>query len=145
MTRSRRALALLLVIFALGLIDALLAMLWLWSRAEAREAVESLAVSRAEWAAAGALTDAMQWLAARDSLAADTMLRLAPESPGVVREVRLQRHAADLIEVRAEGRTEQAGVVMAKRARCLWMVLGSPDSAGHRSFLPLGGTGSEPC
>jgi hypothetical protein len=133
------------VIFALGVIDALLAMLWLWSRAEAHEAAESLAVSRAEWAAAAALTDAMRWLAARDSLAADTVLRLAPTSPGVVREAHLQRHAADVVEVRAEGRAERAGVVMAQRARCLWMVLGSPDSAGQRRFFPLDGTGSASC
>ena len=143
--RSPRALALLLVIVALGVVDALLAMLWLWSRAEAREAVESLAVSRAEWAATAALTDAMRWLASRDSLGADTVLRFAPAAPGVVRETRLRRHAADVVELAAEGRAEQGGIVLAQRVRCVWMVLGSPDSAGRRGFRPLGGAGSSSC
>ena len=140
MTRSRRALALLLVVVALGVVDAVLAMLWLWSRAEAREAVESLAVSRAEWAAAAALTDAMRWLAVRDSLGADTLLRFMPSGPGAVRDASVWRHAPDVVEVRAEGRAERAGAVMARRARCVWMVLGSPDSAGRRGFIPLAGT-----
>ncbi|HEX5818631.1 MAG TPA: hypothetical protein VFY20_07125 [Gemmatimonadales bacterium] len=145
MRRSRRALALLLVVVALGVVDALLAMLWLWSRAEAREAVESLAVSRAEWAAAAALTDAVRWLAARDSLGADTVLRFVPAAPGVVQEARLRRHAADLIEVRAEGRADPAGTVVAQRVRCLWMAPGTPDSAGNRRFDVLVGTTSPGC
>jgi hypothetical protein len=143
--RSRRALALLLVVVALGVVDALLAMLWLWSRAEAREAVESLAVSRAEWAAAAALTDAVRWLATRDSLGADTVLRFVPAVPGVVQEARLRRHAADLIEVRAEGRADPGGTVVAQRVRCLWMVPGAPDSAGNRRLDVLVGTTSPGC
>jgi hypothetical protein len=136
---------LLLVVVALGVVDALLAMLWLWSRAEAREAVESLAVSRAEWAATAALTDAVAWLAARDSLDADTVLRFVPALPGIEREARLHRHAAGLVEVRAEGRADHAGVTAGRRVRCLWMTPGAPDSAGVRRFVVLDGTAAPDC
>ena len=145
MTRSRRALALLLVVVALGMVDALLAMLWLWSRAEAREAVESLAASRAEWAATAALTDAVAWLATRDSLAADTLLRFPSAEPGVAREARLRRHATDVLEVRAEGRVAPSGMVVAQRSRCLWMAAGEADSVGIRRYRVLSGTPSHAC
>lgn len=145
MTRSRRGLALLLVVFALGVVDALLAMLWLYSRAEAREAAESLAVSRAEWAAAATLTEAVGWLAARDVLAGDTTLRFPSGSPGVVRSAALRRHAAELVEVRAEGRAESGGSGFARRARCAWLGPGSPDSAGIRRLAPLAATSPQAC
>lgn len=145
MSRSRRGFALLLVVVALGVLDALLALLWLWSRAEAREATESLAVSRAEWAAASALTDAVAWLTTRDTLGADTVLRFGSLSAGVVQEARLRRHAADLVEVQAEGRSSPLGVTTAQRARCVWMALGAPDSAGTRRFEVLAGTHSHGC
>lgn len=145
MMRSRRALALLLVVVALGVVDALLAMLWLWSRAEAREAMESLAASRAEWAASAALTDAVAWMAARDSLAADTVLAFAPGEPDAAWEARLRPHAPGLVEVRAEGRVGPAGAAVAQRSRCLWMALGDPDSVGIRRFNVLVGTTSLGC
>jgi type II secretory pathway component PulK len=144
-TRARRGLALLLVVFALGVVDALLAMLWLYSRAEAREAVESLAVSRAEWAAAATLTEAVGWLGARDTLVADTTLRFPASSPGVSRSAALKRHAAELVEVRAEGRAESGGSGFARRARCVWLGPGGPDSAGIRRLAPLSGTASGAC
>jgi len=144
-TRSRRGLALLLVVFALGVVDALLAMLWLYSRAEAREAVESLAVSRAEWAAAATLTEAIGWLAARDAIAADTTLRFPSHSPGLVRSAALRWHAAGLVEVRAEGGAESGGSALARRARCAWLGPGRPDSAGIRRLVPLAGTSSRSC
>jgi hypothetical protein len=133
-TRSRRGLALLLVVCALGVVDALLAMLWLHSRAEAREAVESLAASRAEWAAAATLTEAVGWLVAREALAADTTLRPPSLSWG-----------ADLVEVRAEARVESGGIAVARRARCVWLEPGSADSAGVRRLAPLAGTRSLAC
>lgn len=145
MTRSRRGLALLLVVFALGVVDALLAMLWLYSRAEAREAVESLAVSRAEWAAAATLAEAVGWLAARDGLAADTALRFPSSSPGVNRTAALRRHSAELVEVRAEGRAGSGGSGLARRARCTWLAPGTPDSVGIRRLAPLPGTSPQPC
>jgi type II secretory pathway component PulK len=144
-TRSRRGLALLLVVFALGVVDALLAMLWLYSRAEAREAAESLAVSRAEWAAVAALTEAVGWLAAREVLGADTTLRFPSGSPGVGRSAALRRHAAELVEVRAEGRAESGGSSVARRARCVWLGPGSPDSAGIRRLTPLATTAPHAC
>jgi type II secretory pathway component PulK len=145
MTRGRRGLALLLVVFALGVVDALLAMLWLYSRAEAREAVESLAVSRAEWAAAATLTEAVGWLVARDTLAADTTLRFLSHSSGVSRSATLRRHAAELVEVRAEGRAESGGSGFARRARCVWLGPGRADSVGIRRLAPLVGTSSGAC
>jgi type II secretory pathway component PulK len=144
-TRSRRGLALLLVLFALGVVDALLSMLWLYSRAEAREAVESLAMSRAEWAAAATLAEAVGWLVARDVLAADTTLQFPSSSPGVNRSAALRRHAAELVEVRAEGRAESGGNGFARRARCAWLAPGSPDSVGIRRLAPLAGTSPRPC
>lgn len=145
MTRARRGLALLLVVFALGVVDALLAMLWLHSRAEAREAMESLAVSRAEWAAAATLTEAVGWLGAREVLAADTTLRFPSASPGVTRSAALRRHAAELVELRAEGRVDAGGSGVARRARCVWLGPGRPDSAGIRRLSPLQGTASRGC
>ena len=145
MTRSRRGLALLLVVFALGVVDALRSMLWLYSRAEAREAVESLAVSRAEWAAAATLAEAVGWLAARDGLGADTTLRFPSSSPDVHRSAALRRHAAGLVEVRAEGRAESGGGALARRARCTWLAPGRPDSVGIRRLAALAGTSPQPC
>lgn len=145
MTRARRGLALLLIVCALGVVDALLAMLWLHSRAEAREAVESLAVSRAEWAAAAALTEAVGWLVAREALAADTMLEFPSLSPGVRQSAALRRYDAELVEVRAEGRVESGGSAFARRARCVWLAPGSADSSGIRRLAPLSGTWSRAC
>ena len=145
MTRARGGLALLLVVCALGVVDALLAMLWLHSRAESREAVESLAASRAEWAAAAALSEAVGWLVAREALAADTTLRPPSLSSGVNRSAALRRWGADLVEVRAEARVESGGIAVARRARCVWLEPGSADSAGVRRLAPLAGTRSPAC
>lgn len=143
--RSRRGLALLLVVCALGVVDALLAMLWLYSRAEAREAVESLAVSQAEWAAAATLTEAVGWLAARDVLTADTTLRFPAGASGVSRWAALRRHADDLVEVRAEARVVSGGGELARRARCAWLGPGRPDSMGLRRLEALVSTWRSAC
>jgi hypothetical protein len=144
-TRARGGLALLLVVCALGVVDALLAMLWLHSRAESREAVESLAASRAEWAAASAVTEAVGWLVARESLAADTTLGWPALTTGVSRSAALRRLGTGLVEVRAEARVEFGGGAFARRARCVWLAPGSADSAGIRRLAPLAGTWSPAC
>jgi hypothetical protein len=146
MIRGRRGLALLLVVCALGVVDALLAMLWLYSRAEAREAAESLAVSRAEWAAVATLSEAVGWLVAREALAADTALHFPALAPGVRRSATLRRHGVDLVEVRAEGVASSGGAGgLARRARCAWLGPGSPDSAGVTRLEPLIGTTARAC
>lgn len=144
MARRTRGLALLAVIVALGVLQALLAMLWLWSRAESRDAAESQAAARAEWAAAGAVSDALAWVAAQDSLPSDTVLALA-SAAGVASQATLRRLAPELVELRTETRLGAPGVPLVRRVHCQWLVPSAADSIGTRPLAPLLAEGATVC
>lgn len=140
---GERGVALLLVLAALLVVDALLAAALLWSRAESREAAEALAASRAEWGAASGLALAAGWLAARTGpLAADTALAPAAMAGSGRVEVAVERHGPDLVRVRSAAAAGPAEAPLAGRARCRWYRLGAPDSSGTRRYAPWGGPAS---
>jgi len=145
MSRPRRGIALLLVVMALGAVDAVLVLLWLWSRAEAQDAVESLAVSRAEWAAAASMTEAAWWASRQAAVPTDTVFDVVEGAVDVARRASLRRVTDDLLELRAEGRVPATGPVLVHRVRCLWLVAGAPDSVGQRHFHASPLTGLSPC
>lgn len=121
MLSGRRGVALLAAVLALALMDALLAALWLWSRAEAREAAESLASSRAAWAAAAAESEALAWLAMQPApLAADTALAPVAAAPADSGFVRFVWHGPELVAVVVEGRSPGSPGVVARVVRCRW-------------------------
>jgi len=131
---GRRGIALLLVVMALAAVDAMLVLLWLWSRAEARDAIESLAVSRAEWAATASMTEALWWVSRHPGGPTDTVFTAVEGVMDVAREASLRRFSDRVLELRAEGRVPATGAVLVRRVRCLWLVAGAPDTAGQRAF-----------
>jgi hypothetical protein len=139
MLSGRRGAALLAAVLALALVDALLAALWLWSRAEAREAAESLASSRAAWAAAAAESVALAWLAAQPvPLAADTALAPVVVAPGDSGFARLVTHGPGLVAIAVEGRSPGSPGVAARVIRCRWA---TSTGAGRYALLGGGGCG----
>ncbi|HEX5633457.1 MAG TPA: hypothetical protein VFX50_09520 [Gemmatimonadales bacterium] len=144
--RGERGLALLAAVLALAFVDALLCALWLWSRAEAREASESLAASRAAWLAAAAESAALAWLAAREApLAADTALAPFAGGGADVGTARIAVHGAGLAELVVRGTATGSPGVRAERVRCRWLVRQAPDSAGVSRYLALGVGGAGGC
>lgn len=130
-----RGSALLVTLLALVMVDALLLALLLWSRAEAREAGASLAASRAAWGAVAGAQEARRWLAAHPGgRGADTVLGPLSLVGGARATVWLTPWAGELLEVRAEGVTGPDSAPEARRARCRWLWLGPPDSAGERRY-----------
>jgi hypothetical protein len=139
MLSGRRGVALLAAVLALALVDALLAALWLWSRAEAREAAESLAASRAEWAAAAAESRALAWLAGQAvPLAADTALAPVVVAPGDTGFARLVAHGPGLVAIAVEARVPASPGVAARVVRCRWAAW---TGAGRYALLGGGNCG----